>query len=305
MTLAALGLLWQHGFHVPLYDEYLYIVPVLAGDRQVTLSWLWEFYGDNRTPLAKLVNVALLGATGNSFLAGPWFNVLALSSVALALMVTARQIRGCSRYVDALFPLILLSWSQWENLVWGMNLHFVLGHAILFSVLCLIVKGRSSLPMSMDLLLGVLVALLPACGPSPLAYVPALVVWLVYLACRNGAAGRIGRAMVLGAFALLASAMVVLYFAGHSRGAASYPLDVAASLRGALELLSMSLVSQKLAAARPWTLAPELWVVLAMGLILFIVTSGLFLLRVAIRQPPERPRALLRKVPGVSRLLGE
>src|SRR5262244_2151492 len=115
MTGAALWLVCSFGFPLPIHDDYTYLVPVLTGEQPFSLGWLWELYGDNRLPLAKLVHAALVIVTGNRLLTGAFFSVLVLSAIALGLIVAARRVRGYAALTDAVFPLVLLNWGPYEN----------------------------------------------------------------------------------------------------------------------------------------------------------------------------------------------
>src|SRR5262249_27650634 len=137
------------------------------------------------------------------------------------------------------------------------------------------------------------VAFFPLGGPSTLAYVPALVVWLLVLAwyCRSGTERR--RAWVLGGSAVTAVLMVGLYFLNYRRDTftpdSAHPV---ALVRGAVEVLSMSLTCDTVATQRLGPGGPHVWVVTAAALLLLLVASAGLLVVAWWRNPREHVRAL-------------
>ena len=314
MTLATLWLVVARGFYLPLHDEYPFLLPVLLGEQDLTLGWLWEQYGPNRLPLGKLVNITLLEISGCSFLSGAFFNLAGLSITSLGLIVAARRARGHTVFADALFPLVLLSWSHYENIVWNMTVSHVLGYAVHFSVLILILQGPERLPARSAILAAFCIALLALCGPSNLAYIPALSLWLGFLAYQTWKSSMPGRSPTLVgimAFGLLGLALLALVFHGFGKDTpSSESSDLGTTLRGALEALSMCLASGKVAGSSPldaltmWFAmdkAPrtdlvqdglQLWMLLAGTLALLLLATTGLLVVVILRRPEERLRAL-------------
>src|SRR5260370_24327343 len=113
------------------------------------------------------------------------FNVFTLGLVAAAMILPARRLRGRTSYSDALFPLALLSLGQYNNLLWSLQVSFILSAALASTLLLVIVTSRCPLTLWSTLLAGVCLMLLTLCGPGGLACVPALGLWLALSSIRK------------------------------------------------------------------------------------------------------------------------
>lgn len=211
MFLATLWLVWVHGLRVPWMDHYKFEVPILSGERPLTLAWVWEQYTDARIPLAKLMNLALVTVASGDFRAAAFVNVLALGAVAFALLWVTARLRGRLVPTDAVFPLLLLCWAQWENLIWGLQLFAVMSHVILFALLLVLAMHRQYPSPHAALLVGGAIALFPILGPSTLAYVPALLVWLPCLMIHLWREPRCLRGTAVGVLSCGAVAITLTY----------------------------------------------------------------------------------------------
>lgn len=303
MLLAAFWLVVHTGFWLPWKDDYGYMTPVLIGDQLPTLGWLWERYADNLIPFAKVMNLALLQLTGWEFRAAAFVNVLALGAVALMLARVAARLRGRWSLTDALFPLILLSWAHWENIVWGVQLHFVMSHVVVLALLILVAVRRSPRSAGAYALAGGLVLVLPVLGPSAVAYVPALSVWLGYLAIdlwRESPARSRWAAIALGSCATAALALTALYFVGidmtevppstsGEEGAAG--VTFMERLGGVARAASMVLAVDRVSMAGAEEGRTPLWVYLGAALLAFYVSTAALLCRAWWRRADERLRA--------------
>jgi hypothetical protein len=287
LLLGAVAFVGIYGSDLPWSDEFD-LVPVLTGDRPVTLSWLWSQHNEHRVPLPRLIQLGLHRITGNDFRAGMLFNVLALGGVALAMLWAAKEVRGRSSCADAFFPLVLLQWGQAENLLWSWQVQFV-SSVVLFSVLLVIVvRQGSNLTFSSALLAGMCLVLLPLCGGNGLLLMPPLALWLGYAILVNWGSpalrGRGGSLLVLG---LVASAMAVggLYLVGyhapphHANLAGRSPAGL---WRTMVAFLSMSF--------GPFFLSRWLFWGLVMAALLLVATVTLLLAWRA--RPADRLRAL-------------
>ena len=192
VLLADLWLVSRFGSNVPYWDEWS-MVPVLAGEQAVTPAWLWNSHNGHRIPVPRLVLLALYGLTGDDFRAGMYFNVLILAAGAAALMLASRGLRGESAVADAVFPLLLLSWGHYENLLWTWQTTQVLPLVIVCLLLALGARHGLELPFALSVAAGVGVMLLPLCGVPGLVYVPALALWVVAAGARFGLPRSCGR----------------------------------------------------------------------------------------------------------------
>lgn len=192
LTLAALGIVWHYGENAPAWDDWT-LVPVATGNQTVTLSWLWAPYNYHRIPLPKLYLAATYRLTGGNFKAPMYVNVLVLTATALALMLTARSLRGRDTLSDVFFPFLLLQWGQMECLLLGFAINLILSTALCCFALIGILKNRLTL-------VGVCLVLLPLCGGTGLLAAAPIGVWVFYKA--------IGQRSVLNVLCVALSAAV-------------------------------------------------------------------------------------------------
>lgn len=295
MVVITIWLVTVHGFVAPFMDEFPYLTPVLTGEQQITLRWLWDQYGDNRIPFAKVMNVTWMWVSNYDFRAAPVITVLLLGATSLALIWVARRVRGRQSPTDAVFPLILLSWSHWENLAWTMQLHFVIAHVVLLTLLLLIVVQRTYGRPLLLVLASLSVASLPALGPSTLAYVPALVVWLGYvgfLLWKDASEDGVQPLFLAAGLLVPALVMVGLFFLGYQKDpSAKTSPDLLSWGRGLLQAISMAFASDTVSNLSFTEASPPLWAFVAWPLlVLYLATAGL-LIYAWVRWPAERGRA--------------
>jgi hypothetical protein len=285
LLLAALALVASCGTNVPYSDEWEE-VPVLTGEQPLNAAWLWSQHLDHRIPLAKLIWIGLLQLTGHDFRAGMVLNVLALAALALALVLTARALRGWTSYSDAFLPLAVLNPGQYENFLWSWQVAFVCSTVLAGTVLVVIVRNKGPLSPGAAALAGACVLLLPLVGANGLALVPALALWLGYAGFFQWSCPEPqGKRYALFTWTLTTAALllVALYFYGYARPAGSPPHPgLRASLRTIAQFLSGGLGP---AAAPLWPLSG----VVLLGVLLL---SGGVLLVIWLRQPQDRFRVV-------------
>ena len=120
------------------------MVAAMTGHEPDLPRWLWSQNSEHRLPLPRLVNLALLRATGD-FRSTMVFDTLALAAVAAGMILVARRFRdGRTSLADAFFPLLLLHLGNWDNLVWAWQIQFVLP-TVLACALLLVIVARPSL----------------------------------------------------------------------------------------------------------------------------------------------------------------
>jgi hypothetical protein len=276
----------RYGSNVPFWDEWDSAVSVLTGAEPLTVSWLWSQNNEHRAPLPRLVILSLIKPTGD-FRAAMVFHVLVLGALAAAMIRAANRLRGHTAYSDAFLPLVVLSLVQYENLIWANQVFFTLPTALVGVLLLIVVRTGGRLTSGAAVLAGVCLVSLPLSSGLGLAYAPALTLWFGYCgvrAWRSGEPSGKRTGLVMLAFCLAVALLVGLYFVGYSKpGHHSYELDVAASLRSSLALLSLGF---GLGIGTSWWPASGLVVA---GLLL---ASAGFLGRAWWKQPRERFRAL-------------
>src|SRR5262245_31266601 len=137
--LAALAFVGKYGSNIPYSDDWM-LVPALTGEQAVTSAWLWEQYADHRVPVPKLTLLALYHLAGRDLRAVMVFNVLALGTLAFAMIRTAQRLRGWTSYADAFFPLALLHVGQAHNLILSFQVQFILSTVLAGTVLVVMLR---------------------------------------------------------------------------------------------------------------------------------------------------------------------
>lgn len=295
-TLAAGYLVLVHGIHVPMMDEYQYLVPVLIGEEPLTLRWLGQFYYNNLIPFAKLANVAILSATDYNFRAAPLVSTLWLAALSAAFIRTAQRLRGRASLCDGVFPLLLLGWQHWENFAWTMTLAYTAAHILIGTVLLVLLRYRH-VPMRMAILGGFIVAVMPLFSPPALAHVPALVLWLlalVWMELREGKPMAGVRCGVLLVLAGCATANTICYFRTYQPDiSGSSTPGVVETLTGVFQLLGMGLASDTVSTmALGGENGLEFWIVTSTLVAVLCAASSFLFVHVWINRPSERQRVL-------------
>lgn len=284
-------LITRAGPTVPFSDEWE-LVPVFAGREPVTPAWLWSLHNEHRLPLTRLILVALFRLTG-SFHAGMWLNLGLLAALAALMIGAARTVRGRSSLLDVFFPLALLHFGHWENLLWNWQLGFVLAVTLTGGVLWVVVCRGNSLNGPAVVSAGISLAFLPLCGGNGLVVGIPLVVWLA--GC--GFAGLVQTQktrtglLALG-FAGAAGIVMGAYLFGYARPAQhAYVVRADVAIQAIRVLLELGF---GLSIEPYWPLG-------ARGAVLLYAAALVLLVGVAISDASERRRAtgLLAVLAGV------
>lgn len=170
------------GTDLPVRDEW----PILAEwcRSRSTAEWAFAHYSEHRFPVANLVWIGLLRATGFNLKVPMYGTVGLFTAAAVLLQWTARRVRGRAHAVDAAFPVLLLHWGAGLNFVFGYQIGYgLLVYGLAGWVWCagrLATGGGNrwgglSVPFT---------ALVTTTGPFGLAFTPAVVGWFAYLAVR-------------------------------------------------------------------------------------------------------------------------
>jgi hypothetical protein len=230
MLAAALGFVVRFGSNVPYWDEWS-MVPALTGEEHIDAHWFWQDRNGHRVPIPRLFLLALYKLTGCDFRSGMYFNAAILGMVTFAMIVVARKQRGGElSYTDAFFPVTLLGWGHFENLLWTWQVTQVIPVVVVCFLLCIIVQCGTRLAGWTGIVAGLLVVTLPLSGMPGLVYVPAMALWLVIGALQ---AGR-RYALLTWGLALASVALAAFYFV-------DYPLISRAGLKGPLTLSNLKL----------------------------------------------------------------
>jgi hypothetical protein len=283
MVIGDFGLVWTYGTDLPFSDDFE-MVPMLCGQIDDYPAWLWSFCAEHRVPLPRLIQHGIYKLTNNDFRAGMYFNVTALAALSAAMIWTAGRIRGRVSIRDVFFPLAILHWGQWENLLWSWQVQLVSSSVIAGVWLVIVAGSKYPLVLWKAFFAAACVVLLPLCGANGLALVPVLALWLMVAGVwqitiwkRTAIAG--GAVMLAGAVGSIG--IVYFYFVGFQKTAQTDP-SIIAALKTAGEFLTMSFGP---AARDYWPAAG--WFVAGLTM------TGILLLTDAVRQSAgERIRAL-------------
>ncbi len=282
LTLAGLCFVAIYGLSFPFgIDEWLWIGHA-TGNEPVTFSWLWSQHNEHRMFLPRLIYLGLGAISGFDFRLGCYFNVFMLSGLSLAMMKAARAVRGKTLLCDAFFPLVLLHWGQFDNLIWGFQLNFVTSVVLECAILLIVLRCGSQISLKSVVLVTLCLVLLGLCGSYGLVFLPPMACWLFYAsACKWLSGGPRAKqiALVMLVFAAMPAGLVVLYL--HGLYASPDYMGLYASLRTGIEFISFGIGPA----------AKEIWPVsgfLVLILCAIIVRKCLMVFR---NQPAQRLRA--------------
>jgi hypothetical protein len=285
MSSAAVVLVVRYGVEVPFWDDFA-LVPVLAGEKPLTVQWLWEQHNEHRIALSKLVLLGAYRLSGFDFRAGMFLSVAALGALAGGLIKVARGVRGAICYSDAFFPIVLLSWGLHADLLWSIQFTNVLPVA-LTSFLLLLIAARPSRPgLLRTILAAVLLGLLPFNGATGLAFVPPFCGWFLALAASHWRSREPGaRRWALMVLALMtpAVAATLLYFRGY-RSPSHHAIrgEITGALRTSIQFLGIGFGPS----------ASVLWPWSGMVAVALFVSSLALVVQVLVKHPEERLRSL-------------
>ena len=242
MVAALAWYVWMYGRNLPFWDDWE-SVPVLSGSQPFSLAWLWKQQNEHRFPVARLVTFLIWRGAGDLRLVMVLTN-LVLSAVTFGLIQAARWKRGRMSITDAFFPLVLLNWGMYENLIFAIQLFFVSAPALALAILLVALSewhGRLARVVGM----GVCLNLLPLNGAIGLMLLPCLLALLAVLGvsrlCSTEPSGRRDGIVLLSSCviaALLAAGYLIAFEANPLHPGARSVADFA---RTAAEVLSMSI----------------------------------------------------------------
>ena len=292
MFASALALIAIKGSNVPSWDDWD-MVPTMTGNQPVTLEWLWSQHNEHRDPLPRLVYLALMRFVAPNFYVGMFFDAIATAVLALGLILTIRRVRGRSSYTDAFFPIVLLNWGQAANLLWCWEIQFY-ASMLLAGVLLLIITRGPPHNLVLAVVAGICLVLLNFCGANGLGMVPALALWLAYVAARQWRIATIAArraAVVLAAFAALSFVLVGLYFVGYRsvpfHPSTHNPLVV---VRTAMQFLTMGFGPGVVGLSQDHRSAIFFWKFVCAAVVGVFFATAWILLGAWRKEPDQRPR---------------
>lgn len=283
VTLAGiLAAIVRDGRNVPFEEDWL-MVAAMTGHEPDLPQWLWSQNSEHRLPLPRLVNLGLLGATGD-LRATMVFDTLALAALAAGMILVARRLRGRTSLADAFFPLLMLHLGNWDNLLWAWQIQFVLPTVLAGTVLLAIVARPTLATPWTACGGGLALVCLPLSGANGLLLAPPLAAWFIWQTWAGrgepGAPAAFRRAAGLaGCLTLL---LCGLYFMGYESSPWNAPSPgPGATLVTAGKFLGLSLGP---VAAHAWLLFG--------GAVAFVFLCALVAAVLALENPADRRRAL-------------
>jgi hypothetical protein len=283
LSAALLGYILRHGADIPWMDDWE-LVPVLSGARPGSLRWLWIQQNEHRFPVTKLVFLALAYVTGGDYRAGMIASATVLSAIALASTRVAARLRGQASYTDAVFPLLLLHPGHGHNILGHIQLFFVSACALAIGFALLVAGGRWKTSARSAAGVAACLVLLPLHSAAGALLTPAPALWALFAGrhIRNAPDAehrRAARRLLVGGVGGLT--LTALYFVGFVRPPYHPPSpSVLASLRGALEVLSVSL----------GPFGADIWPWSGIGVALLSAATVVLLLAAQRAHPGERTR---------------
>ena len=164
----------------------------------------------------------MLRMTGMNFRATVYLGVTLLALAAAALILTARKLRGGTRYSDAFFPMVLLHWGHFHTFWSGFQVAFAVSCCLAVVLLMMIVRDPLPPSLRASVTAGTCLVALPLCGAQGLLLVPPLVLWLGgssiarWLAARRERAGSQPRwseyAAIPGLVLAAVSCLVIVFY---------------------------------------------------------------------------------------------
>jgi hypothetical protein len=217
-SVALFAYLGYYGRNVPYFEDWT-LVPVLTGGRPASLSWLLEMtVAEHRFILAKALLFPMWRASGGDFRASLVFSGALLSALAFACVAVARRLRGRAAFADAVFPLTLLSISHSENVLFFIQVFFVIPVTLVTMLVLLIASGRWTESVGRTSLLCLGLILMPGNAGIGMLVVPPLLAWFAYAAWwRRRTDTRDGQreAVLLLAAIGVTVVLACLYFVGY------------------------------------------------------------------------------------------
>jgi hypothetical protein len=284
LTVALIVYIRQYSRNIPYMDEFA-MVPVMTGSEPVSLRWAWAQHNEHRPLISRLIMAGLTQFVSNDFRTPRYANVALLATMAAAMLVLARRIRGSARLTDAVIPLAILNVAQAESLMIGFAMNLILTSALAIALIVVVSRPRRSGDGAMALGFGLALVLLPLTGGSGLVMIPPLAAWLAGYIAWGWWSGRspliATRAVGLGLI-MAGSAIALLYLWGYDRPS-YHPLSHSAAAVASSTLMFLSLTVYPHLTSYWWPAGP---------IVAALVMATLGLLTIAsIRSPVECPRA--------------
>lgn len=225
------------------------------------LLHFWQPLNEHRIVLSQYLHFAAVSVT-RDFRAGGYVQVGLLAAAALLCIATVRRLRGGTRIEDVLFPLLLLHWSNGENLLLGTQICVALAVLLATIAACALVWSPSAPSARRIAIVGACVVLLPWCGGFGLCPSPIYVAWIALAGLAAWRAGRKAIAAQAIAWCVAYGGCIVLYFTDFT-WPPSPPLERRLDIGAGIVVQVLSMTFGGLAPYEPWVSVPASLALLA------------------------------------------
>jgi hypothetical protein len=284
LSAAALFLVASCARNVPYWDDWK-LVPVLLRLQPASLTWIWDQCNEHRLPLSKALMLALVRLSGDDLRWAMFGSALMLSALPALMLLTLRRLAGGLSWTDLMLPVALLNWGHQFNLLFQMQLHFLLAIALFVAVLMVLLQlvepERSAAGAPADRrrtwVLFAVALPLPWVSGIGLCLSPVLVLWMVW-AAERAPRPSLRRALRLCAALLTVCVTVLLFHLPSSPASGPGFVGVGDTLATALKCLSTAL----------GPVGRELWPWSGLAVVLLGLATVLLLVRVMLREPERQ-----------------
>jgi len=203
---------------VPYWDQWDFapaVVSVFDGD--LSMDMLWRQHADHRLSITMAVHLALARATHWNTLSEVMLNLVVAIATFLALWSLLRRSTRSSPVFLAVLSLLVFNLNQWENWIWGWQLHPLLSAlAVVAGFALLDAGGRRSRTTVTAMGLGIV---------ATLSFASGALYW--FAAMPLVLAVRRGRGWRLLVWSSTAAVVLALFFGSHRSSAAGLEATLA------------------------------------------------------------------------------
>lgn len=234
-AVVALGVVVRCGYSYPYSDDWDLVVPILSGQRPITLSWLWAQHNEHRIAIPKLVLFAADTLARGDFRGGVVANWALLVVIAAALSAAVRRAQRSA----SIWPYIAISALALHPannaLRWGVEGQFVLSALLMLVAVAGVLLPASTAAVACA---GVPAVLLPMTGGNGVLFSVAAALATAY--CGLRASRPRDRALALALVALTAI-VIALYFDGYVKPANHEALQTQSFVSGVVVFVHLIL----------------------------------------------------------------
>lgn len=174
MSAALYFYVWYFGRNVPFWDDWDF-VPAMTGHEPLSLPWLWTPHNEHSIPVVRLA-IVLAWRIAGDLRAMMFVSATLLCIGVWGLVATTWRSRGRPAFTDAVYPLALLNWGLFENLIFATQFFYV-AVAMLGLAIVILGMGRTTIGPGRATVIAACLVGLPLFGAIGLAMLPCLLVW--------------------------------------------------------------------------------------------------------------------------------